>query len=133
MSTTPVPAPAAIHPNWFAKAITWVKHEGSVVKNAVIWLAQKEPAVADAITKIAPTIEGVTAMFSPGAAAIEQVGVNLLASATSAVHAAGDAAGANGLSLTLDAALVADIKALLPAIQKYLSPAASSAPPPPSA
>ena len=129
MSTTP-PVVPAVHPSWFAKAITWVKHEASVTKNAIVWLAQKEPAVAADIQKIAPTIEEVTGLFSPGAATLERVSVDLLAAATSAIQAAGDAATANGLDVSLDAALVADIKALWPAIQKYMSPAASSTPAP---
>ena len=129
MATTPPVTPAPIHPSWFSKALTWVKHEASVVKNSVLWLANKEPAVAAGIQKIAPTVEELSNLFVPGLGNIEQHVVDVYGVVASAVHAAGDAAAANGVSVTLDAALIADIKAVLPAILKYLSPQASSAPP----
>ena|SRR5579863_7965199 len=128
---TPATPVATVHPSWFSKAVTWVKHEASVMKNSITWLASKEPAVAAEIAKVAPTIEALSNMIVPGVGSIEQHIVDVYGVVAQAVDAAGTAAAANGVSVTLDQALIADIQAVLPAIKKYLSPAASAAPAPP--
>jgi len=60
----------------------------------------------------APTIEAVTALVSPQAANIERVGFAVLGVVIKPIDDAGTAAGANGLSVSLDAQLVADIKSI---------------------
>ena len=55
------------------------------------------------------TIEAVTSLVSPQAANIERAGFAVLGVVIAAIDAAGAAAGANGLNVTLDAQLVADI------------------------
>ena len=60
----------------------------------------------------APTIEAVTALVSPQAADIERMGFAVLGVVIKAIDDAGTAAGANGLNVTLDAQLVADIKSI---------------------
>ncbi len=65
----------------------------------------------------APSIDAVTALVSPQLANIERVGDAVLGSVIKAIEDAGAAATAGGLSVTLDAALVADIKAILPAVK----------------
>ena len=58
------------------------------------------------------TIEAVTSLFRPQAANIERAGFAVLGVVINALDAAGVAAGANGLNVTLDAQLLADIKAI---------------------
>jgi hypothetical protein len=58
------------------------------------------------------TIEAITGLVSPQAANIERAGFAVIGVVINALHAAGAAAGANGLKVTLDAQLVADIKAI---------------------
>ena len=65
------------------------------------------------------TVEAITALLFPQAVELERGAFALLGLAAQAVNATGAAAGANGLNLTLDAQLVADIKALIPAIEQY--------------
>jgi hypothetical protein len=47
------------------------------------------------------------------------VALSLLGVAAQAVTEAGDAASANGINITLDQQLIADIKALIQAIEQY--------------
>jgi hypothetical protein len=58
----------------------------------------------------------VTAL-SPQAANIERVGFAVLGVVIKAIDDAGAAAGANGLNLSLDAQLVADIKSIAPVVK----------------
>ena len=60
----------------------------------------------------ASTNEAVTSLISPQAANIERVGFAVFGVVINALDAAGAAAGANGLNVTLDAQLVADVKAI---------------------
>jgi len=59
----------------------------------------------------------VTALVSPQAANIERVGFAVLGVVIKAIDDAGTAAGANGLNVTLDAQLVADIKSVASAVK----------------
>jgi hypothetical protein len=63
------------------------------------------------------TIEAVTGLVSPQAANIERAGFAVLGLVINALDAAGAAAGANGLNISLDAQLVADIKAIAAAVK----------------
>ena len=73
------------------------------------------------------TIEAVTGLVSPQAANIERAGFAVLGVVINAIDAAGAAAGANGLNVTLDAQLVSDIKAIASAVKGALSPTAAPA------
>ena len=74
------------------------------------------------------TIETVTSLVSPQAANIERAGFGVLGVVINAMDAAGTAAGANGLNVTFDAQLVADIKAIAAAVKGAMSPAVAAAP-----
>jgi len=71
------------------------------------------------------TIEAVTSLVRPQAANIERAGFVVLGVVIDALDAAGAAAGANGLNVTLDAQLVADSKAIAAAVKSVVSPAAA--------
>jgi hypothetical protein len=85
------------------------------VKNFFIKVAGDAPAVVQTIvtdeTAIAPVIE----QFLPGSAAVINLGNTLLDSIVQAVEDAGPAAGANGLSVSLDQTIVNDVKAVIAA------------------
>jgi hypothetical protein len=67
------------------------------------------------------TIEAVTSLVSPQAANIERAGFAVLGVVINPLDAAGAAAGANGLNVTLDAQLVADVKAIAAAVKGAVS------------
>ena len=74
------------------------------------------------------TIESITSLVSPSAANIERAGFAVLGVVINAIDAAGSAAGANGLNVTLDAQLVADVKAIAAAVKGAMGPAVAAAP-----
>ena len=63
------------------------------------------------------TIEAITSLISPQAANIERAGFAVLGVVIKALDDAAAAAGANGLNVTLDAQLVADIKSIALAVK----------------
>ena len=75
------------------------------------------------------TIEAVTSLVSPQAANIERAGFAVLGVVINAIDVAGSAAGANGLSVSLDAQLVADIKAIAAAVKGAVAISATPATP----
>ena len=73
------------------------------------------------------TIESITSLVSPSAANIERAGFAVLGVVINALDAAGAAAGANGLNVSFDAQLVADIKAIAAAVKGAVSVTAAPA------
>jgi hypothetical protein len=69
--------------------------------------------------KAEPESEALTALFFPQAVELERGAFALLGVAAQAVTDAGNATEANGVNVALDAQLVADIKALIQAIEQY--------------
>jgi hypothetical protein len=134
MSTTPSsPTPATPHAAWYARAGTWFLKVGRAVKGALSKIASDMPAVQAEIQKVAPTVEAMSEMVLKGSSTFEQHLLDVWGVAANAVKDAGAAAGANGISVSLDQSLVNDIKGFLPQVEAYLDPAASPAPPPKSA
>jgi hypothetical protein len=87
---------------------------GDIVKGA--------KAVAGVMLKVEqaePQVEAVSSLFFPQAVELERGAFALLGMAAQAVTEAGNAASANGVNIALDAQLIADIKALIPAIEQY--------------
>jgi hypothetical protein len=105
--------------SFFSTAFQDLKKAATVFKNWILTAASDAPKVVADIQKAEPTIEGITAIFAPGAEKFEQVAINLLEIVGSAVDQAGAAASANGISLTLDAQLVADAKTVWDAIKTF--------------
>lgn len=131
MSTTPVtPAPVAIHPSFWAKAATWFVKESKTVKNSILWAVGKSDVIAAEVQKIAPTLEEISNLVLPNSGNIEAHVLDVWATVASAVDAAGEAATANGLSVSFDAAFVAAIKAVAADVKKYLPVNAGPAPAP---
>ena len=100
----------------FAVGAQKVVAEAKVIETKVLPFLVKEQSSAT-------TIEGVTALIAPAAVNIERAAYAGLGVLIKAIEDAGAAAVAGGVNVTLDAALVADIKAIIPTVK-----AASSAP-----
>ena len=94
-------------------------HFFATVAGDIVKGARAVGSVLGKVQGAEPVIEGITSVIYPEAVAIERGAFALLGMAAHAVTEAGDAASANGLNLTLDAQMVADIKALLPAFENY--------------
>ncbi|MGH9684796.1 MAG: hypothetical protein ACRD4S_14435 [Candidatus Acidiferrales bacterium] len=122
-------ASASIHPAWYARAGTWLLGIGRAIKNGILKVAGEEPKIAAAIATVAPTAEALSNLLLPGSGTFEQHLLDVWGVVAAAVKDAGDAAAANGISISLDAELVAGVKAILPAVEAFLHPAASSAAP----
>jgi len=65
----------------------------------------------------AATIEAITGLVSPAAVNVERVAFAALGSIIKTIQDAGQAAAGGGLNIQLDAALVADIKSIIPAVR----------------
>ena len=63
------------------------------------------------------TVEAITGLVDPQAVNVERAAFAVLGTIIKVIEDAGTAATAGGLIVTLDAALVADIKAILPAVK----------------
>lgn len=94
----------------YSIAVSDLKKAGQFIEGKVLPVLQKLEAEA-------PTIEAVTALVSPSLANIERVGEALLGAAIKAIEDAATAAASGGLSVSLDAQLVADIKAIIPTVK----------------
>ena len=109
--------------------ITTLEHAYASAASEVVTLAKYvRGTVLQALIKAegsAQTVEAITALVSPAAANIERTGFALLGIAIKAIEDAGSAADAGGVNISLDAALIADLKSILPAVEAQ---AAGSAP-----
>ena len=114
--------------NEFGHAAQDLVKVGKAIKSAIGRAAAEMPTLVADLQKAAPTIEGLTALAAPQFTAVEQLAFNAFGVIANAVEAAGPAAAANGVSISLDQALIADIKAILPALKSFMAGNASSAP-----
>jgi hypothetical protein len=94
----------------FASAAKDIVAASKVIQSSVL------PVLTKAATQ-ASTIEAVTGLVSPAAVNIERVAFALLGVIIKAITDGGQAIVAGGLNVQLDAALVADIKAILPTVK----------------
>lgn len=90
---------------------------------AAQFVEQKVLPVLQKANADASTIESITGLVSPQAASIEAAAFTVLGVVIKAVEDAETAAGSSGLSVSLDAALVADLKAIAPAFTAALAAA----------
>lgn len=88
-------------------------------KSDILVAAEKAPAIVADVAKDAPEVAAVVELAFPGAAAIEQTALTAFEAIAQAVEDAGPAAGANGLSVSFDQTVIADVKAALPALKAF--------------
>lgn len=91
---------------------------GRVVRSALEKVGTDAPKLVQDVAADLAAIEALTNLVAPGAAAVEATAFNVFGVIAVAVETAGDAASANGLSVTLDKTLIADIKLAIAAIKK---------------
>ena len=114
-------------------SFTNIGHFFATVAADIVKGARAAASVMSKAEKIEPEVEALTGVLFPQAVELERAGFLLLGMAAQAVSETGDAAAANGTNITLDQQLVADIKALIQAIEQYAKtvgvakPAASAA------
>lgn len=90
-------------------------------KAAILRAAEEAPVVAADVEKDAPEVQDLIELVFPGAAAIEQTALDTFEVVCDAVEAAGPAAAANGLSVSLDKTAAAKIQAVLPQLKAFLA------------
>jgi len=129
-SATATPTSTTPHASWYSRAGTWFLKIGHAIKGAVLKISNEMPAVQAEIAKVAPTVEAISEMLLPGSSTFEQHLLDVWGVAANAVKDAGAAVGGNIISITLDQALINDIKGFLPQVEAYLHPQASAAPAP---
>jgi hypothetical protein len=96
-----------------------LRKAGSEVKNFVMKVAADAPTVVQKVASAEASILPVVEAFIPGAATVHQLGDTLLDKVAQAVEDAGSAAGASGLSVSFDQALVADVQAVIAAAKAF--------------
>lgn len=89
--------------------------------SAAKFVEQKVLPVLVKANSDAATIESVTSLVSPDAANIERAAFAVLGVVLKAIQDAGTAAGSSGLSISLDQTVVADVKAIAPAVTALVS------------
>ena len=103
----------------YAVAAQDIVKAAKFVEGSVLPLLQKAAANAS-------TLEAVTALVSPQAANVERVAFSVLGTIIKTLEDAAPAAAASGMNVTLDATLVADIKAIIPAVKGQATVAAQT-------
>lgn len=88
-------------------------------KAGILKAAEATPAIVGDVEKDAPEVEALVELAFPGATALEQTALNAFEVIADAVEAAGPTASANGLSVSLDKALIADVQGVLPALKAF--------------
>jgi len=94
----------------YAVASQDIVKSAKFVENSVLPLLQKAQTNAS-------TIEAITALVSPQAANVERTAFSVLGTIIKAIEDANTAASSGGVNITLDAALVADVKSIIPAVK----------------
>jgi hypothetical protein len=104
-------------------AFTWqnVGHAFASLFKDVVTVSKKAEVVLSSIQAEAPLVESLTTLVSPGAAAVEQLAFGALGSVVAVVHSTEDAAMANGINVSFDASVVAEIKAIIAQFPQIVS------------
>jgi len=109
-------------------SFTNIGHFFATMAADIVKGARAAASVMSKAEKIEPEVEALTGVLFPQAVELERAGFLLLGMAAQAVSETGDAAAANGANITLDQQLVADIKALIQAIEQYAKTAGIAKP-----
>ena len=96
-------------------AFTWQSagHAFASLFKDVVTVSKKVVTAIGGLQGEATVIESLTSLVSPQAAAVEQFAFGALGELVAAVQATETAAGANGVNITFDASVVAEVKKLL--------------------
>jgi len=105
-----------------------IGHFFATVAGDIVKGARAVASVMLKAQKAEPEIEAISSLFFPQAVELERGAFALLGMAAQAVKETGDAAAANGINIVLDQQLIADIKLLIDAIEKYAKTAGLTKP-----
>jgi len=108
--------------------ISDLKKAGTDVKDFVEKIAGDAPAVVQTVLADAGSIANVVEAFVPGSTAAINTTENVFGLVAQAIEDAGPAASANGLSVSLDKSVVADIQAVIAAAKSYAAKKSAPAP-----
>lgn len=103
--------------------MTVTQFEKDVIALAGKVKADVELAGADAgkvlawVTNSAPTIAGLASLVGPGGSTIAALGLKLIGLAGTAIQGAATAAGGNAVNVSLDAEVIAEVKAIIAAVK----------------
>jgi hypothetical protein len=95
----------------FAAAITDARKAAKVIQQTILPALQTVHADAS-------TIEAISGLIDPRLVNVERAADAVLGLVIKAITDAGSAQAAGGVNITLDAALVADIKSIIPMVQQ---------------
>lgn len=101
----------------FAAAANDLVKMGRAVRGAFEKVGADAPKLVRDVAADLTTIEAITNLVAPGAVALEETAFNVFGVIAVAVEAAGDVAQVDGLSVTIDKELVADVKAAVAAVK----------------
>lgn len=106
----------------FASVAHFFSSAAHTVSSVARAIAITTPKVAADVAKAEPTVEAISALILPSQVVeLERGAFSLFGMAAQAIEDADAAALQKGVSISLDARAVADIKALLPAIEAFAS------------
>jgi hypothetical protein len=96
-------------------AFTWQStgHAFASLFKDVVTVSRKVVTAIGGLQGEATVIESLTSLVSPQAAAVEQIAFGALGELVAAVQATETAASANGVNITFDASVVAEVKKLI--------------------
>ena len=96
-------------------AFTWQStgHAFASLFKDVVTVSKKVVTAIGGLQGEATVIESLTSLVSPQAAAVEQIAFGALGELVASVQATETAAGANGVNITFDASVVAEVKKLI--------------------
>lgn len=96
-------------------SFTWQSagHAFASLFKDVVSVSKKVITVLGGVQNEEKLIESLTSLVSPQAAAIEQIAFGALGELVAAVKSVDDAAGANGINVSFDASVVAEVKKLI--------------------
>jgi hypothetical protein len=96
-------------------SFTWKSagHAFASLFKDVVTVSKKVVSALGDIKNDAQVIESLTSLVSPQAAAVEQIAFGALGELVAAVQATETAAGANGINVSFDASVVAEVRKLI--------------------
>jgi hypothetical protein len=96
-------------------AFTWQSagHAFASLFKDIVTVSQKVVIALGGLQKESQLIESLTALVSPQAAAVEQIAFGALGELIAAVQATEAAAAANGVSISFDASVIAEVRKLI--------------------
>lgn len=106
-----------------------IGHFFTAMTQYIIKGAKAVEAQAPKIVQAGQTIEAITTLLYPAAAPLEDLLLRTFGDVVGAAHGTDVAAGAQFVNIQLDAALVAEIKAIIPDIQAFATLIGAQKPP----